>query len=102
MMVADQLAQVALSRDEGDDRNRPVRSLRLDELGEFRSLVGDEVDVAGPRREPEDQLVEEQHDRVVSESLRVLAHDEEPAVEVEKGLALRQRDIAIGGESMRR
>ena len=74
-MVADQFAEVALSCDEGDDRDRLLRALRLDELREFRPLVGDEIDVARPRRKPEDQLVEEQHDSVVAEPFRAVRHN---------------------------
>ncbi len=99
-MLADKFPQVALPRDEGDDRDRPVRPLRLDQLRELRALVGHEVHIGRARREPEDQLVEKQHHGVVAEPLGVVAHDGEAGVEVHEGLAARRRHIGVGGEDL--
>ena len=98
LMLADQFTQVALASHEGDDRDRPVGVLRLHQLRQFCSLGGDEVDISRPRGEPEDQLVQEQHHRVVTERLRVAAHDGEPGVEVHERLAARRRNVGIAAE----
>ncbi|MBV1800483.1 hypothetical protein [Siccirubricoccus sp. G192] len=98
MLLADEVAQIALSGHEGHDRDRPVGVLRLYQLRQLRTLVVDEVHVAGAAGQPQDQLVEEQHDRVVAEPLGVLAHDGESGVEVHEGLAARRRHPGVVAE----
>ena len=72
-VLADQLAQVSLARDEADDRQTATRVGRLDELGDLLGLAPDEVVVADLAGEPEHELVEEEDEPVVAERLRVPA-----------------------------
>ncbi len=50
--------------------------------------------------EPEDQLVEEQHQGVVAEGLGVPADDGEPVVEGDEGLLAAARDLLVGLEEL--
>ncbi|MEV0807215.1 hypothetical protein [Micromonospora sp. NPDC050200] len=64
---AEEVLQVALLGDERNQRQRPGGVGRLDELVELGALGVDEGVVADLGGEPEDQLVEEEHQRVVPE-----------------------------------
>ena len=66
-LLADQLAQVALPRHEADDRDRAARRLRLDQLRDLRAFLVEESEIRGMGGEPQDQLVEKQHQGVVAE-----------------------------------
>jgi len=63
-LVAHELAQVALARHEGDDRDRSRRG-ELDQLDQLLPLAGDERRVVDAAAEPQDQLIEEEHECVV-------------------------------------
>ncbi len=80
--VGEPARQVELPGDERHQRDRP-RVLRLDESGELRGLLAEELPVLHAEGEPEHQLVEEQDDGVVPETLRMGRHGGEPAVEVD-------------------
>ena len=73
--VADQLAQVPLPGHEADERDGPVRRLRLDQLRQLLPLLVDELEVGCVTGQPENQLVEEQNQTVVAETGGVLAED---------------------------
>ena len=83
---ADQLTQVALPRDEADDRDGAVGIRRLDELGDLLGLPCDEHRIRDLPGEPEHELVEEQDDAVVAQPLGVGAERREPAVERDEGV----------------
>ena len=78
-ILADKLAHIALARDEAHDRDGPVGRLRFDQLGDLLALTVDEGRVGGVTREPQHQLVEEQHDRVVAKLLCVARMIESPS-----------------------
>ena len=99
-VLAYQVAQVALARDEADQRHGPIRVGGLHQLHQLRALAADEVDVGGMTRKPEHQLVQEQDDRVVAQRLGVAAHDAEPVVERDERLAAAGQ-AAVGREILR-
>jgi len=85
--LADQVAQVALAGDEADDRGGTRGFRGLDELGDLLRLQRDLGGVADVAGQPEDEFIEEQHDRVVTEDvLGVLGDDRQALVERDKGL----------------
>src|SRR5262245_25363995 len=91
-LIADHLRDVALARDVAHDWDLASFVLCLDQLRELLDLHRDPVLVAGATRQPEDELVEEEHDRVVSESGSMPRHAPEPDVEAHKArAALRER-----------
>ena len=88
--LADQVAQVALAGDEADHRGGTLGFRGLDELGDLLRLQGDLGGVADIAGQPEDELVEEQHYRVVTEDvLGVLGDDRQALVERDEGLLVR-------------
>ena len=86
--VADKLPQVSLAGDEAHDRCRPVRCVRLDQPHDLGAFPAHEGDVAHARRQPQDQLVEEKHHRVVTKALGMSADGVQAGV---------QRHEALGG-----
>ena len=85
--LADQVPQVALARDEADHRGGALGFGGLDELGDLLRLQGDLGRVADVAGQPEDELVEQQHDRVVAEDvLGVLRYDRQALVKRDEGL----------------
>ena len=77
--LPEELLQVALPGHERHDRDRPAGgSLNthplLDQFRDLRPLDGHEVAVGQVRGQPQHELVEEQHQPVVAEALRVRAH----------------------------
>ena len=87
-MLPDQLAQVALARDEAHDRDRSIGLHGLHELRDLLPLPIDECGLRGVAREPEDQLVQEQDQGVVAERLRVSGHDAQALIERHEALAV--------------
>src|SRR5919106_3155563 len=63
-LVANELAQVALARNERHDRDR-TRRRELDELDQLLPLALDERGITDPAPEPEDELVEEKDQSLV-------------------------------------
>jgi hypothetical protein len=68
-VLADQFAQIALPRDEADQRNRPIGVAGFDQLDKLGALATHEADIGRPAGQPQDQFVEEQDHRVVAECL---------------------------------
>ena len=97
-MLAHQLAQVALARDEAHDRNRPVGLHGLHELRDLLPFPVDECGVRGVAREPQDQLVEEQDQSIVAEVPGVPGHDAQTLVEWNEALVVHRVDGASGAE----
>lgn len=95
--VADEVVEVALAGDDRDDRHRPGRRA-LDQQGQLRALAGDEVGVGDAGRQPQDQLVEEQHDRVVAQVLRVPRDRGQPLVQGDVALPGARGEVGVGGE----
>ena len=86
-VLAHEVAQVALARDEADQWHGPFGVGGLHQLHQLGALAADEVDVGSVAREPEHQFVQEQDDRVIAQCLGVAAHDAEPVVERDERLA---------------
>ena len=84
-LLAHHLGQVALPGDEAHQRHGPLRLLRLDQLHHLLHLVVQPGVLARAMGQPEDELVEEEHDAVVAELLRVARHHREPVVDVDVG-----------------
>ena len=82
--VGEPAAQVHLPGDERDERDRPRPHARLDQLGELLRLAAEELAVLHPERQPQHQLVKEQHHGVVAEALGVLGDDGQAGVEVDE------------------
>ena len=61
-----QLPQVPLAGHEADDGDRPVRALRLHQLRDLRPLCIQELLVRRMGGEPQDELIQEQHQGVVA------------------------------------
>ena len=86
-VLADQVPQVALPWYEADDRGGPFVLGRLDQLGDLLRLQADLRGVADVAGQPEHELVEEEHDRVVAEDVPgVLADDRQALVKRDVGL----------------
>ncbi len=77
-IVADEVGDVALAGDEAHDRDRPRGVLRFDELRRLLHLRVQPTRLRGPRRKPEDELIEEEHDDVEAQAARVARHCREP------------------------
>ena len=97
-LLAHQLAQVALARHEADDGDGPARRLRLDELRDLRPLLVEEAEVGGVGREPQDELVEEEHQGVVAQVARVPRDHRQPLVEGDERLVASPRHVAVAAE----
>ena len=97
-LLAHQLAQVALARHEADDRDGPAGRLRLDELRELRTLLVEEAEIGGVSGEPQDQLVEKEHQGVVAEVARVPRDHRQPLVEGDERLVAPPRHVAVATE----
>jgi hypothetical protein len=82
----DQLGQVPLPGDEGDDRHRSAAVAGLDQFHQALYLVADEVLLPHVCLEPEDQLVEEEHDAVVAERLGMPGDDLQPVLQRDEGV----------------
>ena len=82
--VGEPAAQVHLPGDERDERDRPRPHARLDQLGELLRLAAEELAVLHTERQPQHELVKEQHDGVVAEALGVLGDDGQAGVEVDE------------------
>ncbi len=89
-VLADQLPQVPLAGDEADHRDRAARVGTLHEVGDLLDLAGEELRVADRVGQPQDQLVQEQDQPVVTELLGVPADLGEPAVEGDEALRVLQ------------
>ncbi len=100
-VLADEFPQVALAGDEADERDRPASLAALHEVRDLLDLAGDERLVAHVVREPQDQLVEEQHDAVVAEPLRVPGDLRQPAVERDEPVGVLHRVGEHPGEPAR-
>ena len=97
-VLADQFAQVALPRDEADQRNRAIGVAGFHQLDQLGALAADKAHVGRPTGQPQDQLVEEQDHRVVAERLGVAAHDAEAIVERHEGLTAALGHVGNGSE----
>ena len=82
--VGEPAAQVHLPGDERHERDRPRPHARLDQLGELLRLAAEELAVLHRERQPQHELVEEQHHGVVAEALGVLGDDGQAGVEVDE------------------
>ena len=96
--VADQFPQIALTGHEADERDRPIHVLRLDQLHQLLRLAVDEAQIRRVAGQPQDQLVQEQDQRVVAQRLGVLGDDRQPLVQIEVGLVLPGRHVVIAAE----
>ena len=76
----------------------PARRLRLDELRDLRPLLVEEAQVGGVGREPQDELVEEEHEGVVAQVARVPRDHRQPLVEGDERLAAAPRHVAVAAE----
>ena len=83
-VLPDEVAQVALPGDETDDRHRPVRVLRLDQLRQLLRFAAHEIHVRRVTRQPENEFVQEENQRIETQRLRVRAHDRETIVDAHK------------------
>ncbi|PZS12146.1 MAG: hypothetical protein DLM60_23020 [Pseudonocardiales bacterium] len=97
----DQLAQVALARDETDDRHCPVCVGGLDELGDLLGFPCDECRIGDLPGEPEHELVEEQDHTVVAEALGVRADRREPGVEWHERISCARDRVDIARQEHR-
>src|SRR5690606_36007536 len=88
---ADQLPQVPLAGDEADDRDRSPGVGTLDEVGDLLDLTGDELLVADRVGQPQDQLVQEEDQRVVTQLLGVPADLGQASVQRDESLRVLQR-----------
>ena len=52
LVFADQFAQIALTRHKGNNGNRPIGPLRLDEFRQLGALLGNKIHVASARGKP--------------------------------------------------
>ena len=80
-MFAHQFLQVALPGHKTDQRDRPVCRLRLHQVGQLRPLPVHKRHIRSPAGQPEDQFIQEEHDRIVPQSLGVPAHDRQPVAQ---------------------
>jgi len=97
-VLTDQFPEVTLASHEADDGDRAIRLASLDQLHQLVPLGLDEADVGRVRGQPEDQLIEEQDQCVVTKRLCVGADDAEPHVEINIGFVLTLSDPPEGGE----
>ena len=81
--VGEPASQVQLPGHERDQRDRPPADGRLDQLGQLLRLPAEELPVLHRERQPQHQLVEEQHDGVVAEALGVRGDRGQPGVQVD-------------------
>ena len=88
-MIANQLSQIALASDEAHDGHGTAGVGGLYELGELLRFSLHERKVADARRQPEDQLVQQQHHGAVTERLGVGADRGETPVDVEETFTCR-------------
>ncbi|HRL75609.1 MAG TPA: hypothetical protein PLC86_07695 [Candidatus Accumulibacter phosphatis] len=104
-VVADQFAQVPLTRHKADQGHRSIGIGCLDQFRELRPFAADKRDVRCPTRQPENQFVEEEDYAVVAEFARVAGKDGESIVEADKGLTLATAttagDRGVGAEETR-
>ena len=91
--VGEPAPQVHLPGDERDQRNGAYSRRGLHELGDLLALAAEERLVLHRERQPQDELVEEEHDRVVPERLGVRRDCRQPGIEVEVG-----RLLCVGAE----
>jgi hypothetical protein len=88
VLPPDHVGEIPLARDEAHERDVAVDLLGLDQLDELLHLVVKEGEIGGARRQPENELVEEEDDGVVAEPLGVTAEDGEPLVEIDEAIVL--------------
>ena len=81
--VGEPAAQVHLPGHERDQRDRAGPGAGLDQLGQLLRLPAEELPVLHRERQPQHQLVQEQHDRVVAQALGVRRDRRQPGVEVD-------------------
>ena len=95
-MLADHVAQVALTGDETHNRHRPVGPVGFHQFDHLVALAADEGGVAGFARQPQYQLVEEQDQRVVTDLLGVGAQNREAIVEIHEFLGVfHRREVGV-------
>ena len=95
-VVADQFAQVPLTRHETDQRYRTIGIGGFDQFRQLGPFAADKRDVCGPTRQPENQFVEEKDYAVVAEGARMAGKDRESIVEADKRLNLADAPTACG------
>ncbi|MFN9809114.1 MAG: hypothetical protein ACK6CU_05695, partial [Deltaproteobacteria bacterium] len=99
-VLAEELADVALTRHEAHDRNGPVGVLRFLELHHLLRLATDEAGHARVACQPEHQLVEVEHDGVEAERLGVATHDAKTRVQVHEATLLRRPRLVEGANEI--
>ena len=81
--VREPLLQLHLAGDDRDQRDGQATVVALDELGELLRLPAQAPLVLHLKGEPEHELIEEHHHRVVPEGLRVIADGLQPLIETD-------------------
>ena len=96
--VGEPAAQVHLPGHERDQRDHPGPGAGLDQLGQLLRLPPEELPVLHREGQPQHQLVEEQHHRVVAQALGVRGHRRQPGVEIHVGGLLGVRAEVVLGQ----
>ena len=96
--VGEPAAQVHLPGHERDQRDRAGPHPGLDQLGQLLRFPAEELPVLHREGQPQHQLVQEQHHRVVAQALRVRGHGRQPGVEVHVGGLLGVRAEVVLGQ----